>query len=90
MRYIIRLAVLFVISFGLVACMGSTVSKSNFERIEIGMTDTKVNDIMGEPNRTKAAGVTALGVEAYWEGDKATIKVQFVDRLVYRKEWIDK
>ncbi|EIJ43627.1 small protein A (tmRNA-binding) [Beggiatoa alba B18LD] len=90
MRYIIRLAMLCFLLFGLAGCMGSSISQNNFDKIEVGMTDTKVKEIMGEPDRSKVAGVTALGTEAYWDGEKASIRVQFVDGLVYKKEWIDK
>jgi len=67
---------------------GSNVNEENFARIEDGMTEQQVIDLLGTPTETSSMG--ALGVSgsaAVWTEGDARISVQFVNGKVRLKQF---
>jgi hypothetical protein len=87
MKLLLRLLIIALIAFFTMHCDGgSKVSTANYDKIEEGMSLTKVKGILGEP--TKLGGsASSLGTEAIWEGQQASIIVRFVDEKVDSKEF---
>jgi hypothetical protein len=67
---------------------GSKINEENFSRIENGMTDQQVFEILGKP--TETSSVEALGLSgsaAVWKDEDARISVQFVNGKVRFKQF---
>ena len=67
---------------------GSKINEENFARIEDGMTEKQVFEILGKPTETSSVG--ALGVSgsaAVWKDEDARISVQFVNGKVRLKQF---
>jgi len=65
---------------------GGKVSKSNYDKIENGMTVEEVKDILGEPAKTTGGGVGALsGKVMTWEDGDKQIVVTFANDKVTLK-----
>jgi len=88
-----RFAVLlFVMAFAvtLIGC-APAVSRENYDRIETGMTEQQVRDILGEPDEVDGGGVSLPGVEATasvatWRDNQGReITVTFVNGKVTTK-----
>jgi hypothetical protein len=61
------------------------VTKANFDRIETGMTESEVEQILGGKAKCRVGGET---VEAIWEADDASSTlVEFEADRVFRKQW---
>jgi len=75
------------LSLALAGC-GSKINEENFARIEDGMTEQQVMDLLGTPTETSSMG--ALGVSgsaAVWTDGAARISVQFVNGKVRLKQF---
>ena len=69
----------------LAAC-GSRLNQENFDKIQDGMSQKEVREILGEP--VDASGASFLGLssgEAMWKDDKTTITVHFLNDKVVGK-----
>src|SRR5439155_15241439 len=78
------------------------ITESNFDKIEKGMTQTEVEEILG-PGADRTAHSERVGpvmingigharghapqVWKYWDGDEGTIAVRFADGKVLDKNW---
>src|SRR5689334_19254977 len=68
-----RLAFVCLAALCLSGC-GSSVTKENYNKIKIGMTESEVTNILGSPTRSQ----DLLGSKiAYWEDDNKAIIVTF-------------
>lgn len=86
MRGIARLTCALALAALLAAC--SKVTQENFARIENGMSQEQVIDILGKP--TEATSRDLLGVSstsAKWVGGDAVVTVQFVNGKVRLKSF---
>ena len=67
---------------------GSKVNEENFARIENGMTEQQVFDILGKPTETSSMGALGVsGSSAVWSDDGTRISVQFVNGKVRLKQF---
>jgi hypothetical protein len=106
-RYPYRcLAIIVLIACGvqfLIPARPGRISKANFDRIEIGMTEAEVEEILGtggyrssHPDR-KFPGTIYIGVpggggycrEKYWDGGQGSIQLRFDGDKVWSKHWAD-
>ena len=71
----------------------SVVSKENYDRIEKGMTEAQVKEILGEPSSTSESetpGVGTIILNHYQEGfSLKAIDIYFLDGKVYMKNWTE-
>lgn len=82
-----RALALAALLFALAAC-GSKVNEENFARIENGMTEEQVFDILGKPTETSSMGALGVsGSSAVWSDDGTRISVQFVNGKVRLKQF---
>lgn len=82
-----RALALAALLFALAGC-GSKVTEENFARIEDGMTEQQVFDILGKPTETSSMGALGVsGSSAVWTDDGARISVQFVNGKVRLKQF---
>ena len=73
---------------GLIGCSGSKITKENFDRIKLGMTQEEVQGILGPP--TEASGLEIpmfSGTMSKWARGDTVITVQFVNSKVVAKEF---
>jgi hypothetical protein len=73
---------------GLVGCSGSKITKENFDKIKLGMTQEEVQGILGPP--TEASGIEIpvfSGTMSKWARGNTVISVQFVNGKVVAKEF---
>lgn len=73
---------------GLVGCSGSKITKENFDKIKLGMTQEEVQGILGPP--TEASGIEIpvfSGTMSKWTKGDTVISVQFVNGKVVAKEF---
>ena len=82
-----RALALVALLFALAGC-GSKVTEENFSRIEDGMTEQQVFEILGKPTETSSMGALGVsGSSAVWSEDGARISVQFVNGKVRLKQF---
>ena len=80
------LAGMLVLTATIAGC-GSKVTKDNFDKIKVGMTEKEVTDILGEGKEKAGVGISVPGVNAsmkvmvWTDGDK-TITVNFMNGKV--------
>jgi hypothetical protein len=75
-NYRMRIAALLLV-LAATAC-SSRISPENYEKIENGMSNEAVNDILGEPTETSSFGIGGLSATtAKWVGKTHTITVIF-------------
>ncbi len=73
---------------GLMGCAGSKITKENFDKIKLGMTQEEVQAILGPP--TEASGLEIpmfSGTMSKWVQGDTVITVQFVNGKVVAKEF---
>lgn len=76
------------ILLALLSACGSPVNQQNFDRIETGMREMEVLNILGNPTRSDSVSVGPLsGTSATWESGKATITIQFINGEVAFKSF---
>ncbi|MDX1377037.1 MAG: outer membrane protein assembly factor BamE [Burkholderiales bacterium] len=82
-----RLLVASVLALALAAC-GSKINEENFVRIQDGMTEQQVIDLLGTPTETSGVGALGMsGASAVWQDGDARISVQFVNGKVRLKQF---
>jgi len=87
-HFLLKLLVALLTALLIVSCdSGSKVSHANYDKIDPGMSLTKIKEILGEPTQSKSV---SLGTEAIWEGQQASIIIRFIDEKVDSKEWKNK
>jgi outer membrane protein assembly factor BamE (lipoprotein component of BamABCDE complex) len=82
-------AVAMVFLWCLLACSGGKITQENFDKIKTGMTLAEVKAILGEPTDSSSVDVAVFsGATAMWQGEEATINVQFMNGKVIAKEFL--
>lgn len=85
-----RLVVFVIILLaGLVGCDSpSPLSHEDFTRINSGMSEKEVYDILGEPDETSSLQVGGqAGISAVWKDDRSRITIQFLNDKVQVKQY---
>lgn len=73
---------LFLAIFSLAAC-SDPISRENYEKIETGMSQDQVFEILGEPDDFNSVELGELsGGTARWQGKTQTISVTFTNEKV--------
>lgn len=69
------------------AC-GSSINQDNFDKIQTGMEEMEVINILGEPANTSSmdAGVASV-TSSVWEDEEAVISIQFLNGKVQVKNF---
>jgi len=76
-----------LIALALAAC-GSKVDEEHFSRVQDGMSERQVIDLLGPPSESSSMGALGVsGTAATWTDDGATISVQFVNGKVRLKQF---
>ena len=72
-----------VLALGLAGC-GSKITKDNYDKIKVGMTEDEVKDILGEPTKAVSGGIAGLvgGGVMTWEDGQKSIVVTFANGKV--------
>jgi hypothetical protein len=71
---------------GIAGC-GSKVSKGNYDKIDNGMTQQQVEDILGPGTATQSLDVAGLGAKnLQWKDGDKTINVTFMNGKVTLKQ----
>jgi len=84
---ICRLIAAAALALALAGC-GSKINEENFARIEDGMTEQQVIDLLGTPTETSSMGALGMsGAAAVWTDGGARISVQFVNGKVRLKQF---
>lgn len=82
-----RLLATVVLALALAAC-GSKVNEQQFARIEDGMSEQQVIDLLGTPSESSSMGALGMsGTATTWTDAGATISVQFVNGKVRLKQF---
>jgi len=82
---IIQLAVFLLLLFLFAAC-GSKANESNYNKIEIDMTEEQVKSVLGSPTESSSIQVAGIsGTSSKWVGKEGTINVQFLNGKVKAK-----
>ncbi len=81
-RFAHRLAGGLLLAGWLVAC-GSRVDQAHFDRIEDGMEQSRVVELLGEPTRSSSVAIGAFsGTSSVWKSGDTTITITFVNGKV--------
>ena len=81
-----RLLLVSALAVLLSACSDS-VNRENYASIEADMPESRVMEILGEPDRSRSAQVGDVsGTQHSWEGDGFVISVQFLNGRVVSKQ----
>ena len=77
-----RLAVAALLAGWLIAC-GSRVDQAHFDRIEDGMEQARVLELLGEPTSSSSVAIGSFsGTSSVWKARDATITITFVNGKV--------
>jgi hypothetical protein len=88
MNRISAVAVIALIAYLLAGVVGcNRVTRENYDKVQAGMTVQQVKEILGNPDETKSAGATVLGISAdkttmTWKSGDNSITVTFVSGSV--------
>lgn len=70
----------------LTAC-SDPVNRDNYQRVEADMPESRVLEILGEPDRSRSGSFGGVsGALHSWDGDGFVISVQFLDGRVVSKQ----
>ncbi|MBI4005035.1 MAG: DUF3862 domain-containing protein [Gammaproteobacteria bacterium] len=71
----------------LLAC-GSPINEDNFDKIQVGMSEMEVINILGEPADTSNMTIGPVsGTSSVWESEHARISIQFLNGKVKVKNF---
>ncbi len=81
------LLLLAVFLLGVSACEKYRLNKDNFDKIEVGMTQEKVQSILGPPTESSSVDIAGFsGTNSAWKWDGNTISIQFLNGKVVAKQ----
>ena len=87
-RFLCGLICIVLLSLVVVAC-GSKVNQVNFNKIQTGMAQKEVNEILGSPTESSSVGIGGFsGTTSKWVSKEGTITVQFLNEKVVAKQFI--
>jgi SmpA / OmlA family len=83
------LAILMVLLIGsLAGCARSKITKDNFDRIRLGMTQEEVQQILGPPTESSGLEIPVFsGTTSKWIKGDTLIQIQFFNGKVVAKEF---
>ena len=88
LRFLWGVVFIALISLVIVAC-GSKVNQANFNKIQTGMTQNEVNEILGSPTESSSFGIGVFsGTASKWASKEGTITIQFLNEKVVAKQFI--
>ncbi len=77
-----------LLGHGLPGCSGSKITKENFDKIKLGMTQQEVEGILGPPTEASAIELPVIsGTTSKWARGDVVITVQFLNGKVMAKEF---
>jgi hypothetical protein len=82
MRGQILLSLLLLFLAPLVGGCGSKVSEANFYRVQRGMTEEQIEDLLGPAHDVTAAPLSAERTVKTWSRGRITIRVTFLEGIV--------
>jgi hypothetical protein len=88
MNRISAVAMIALAAFVLAGGVGcNKVTRENYNKVQAGMTVQQVKDILGNPDETRSAGASVLGISAdkttmTWKSGDKSITVTFVNDQV--------
>jgi outer membrane protein assembly factor BamE (lipoprotein component of BamABCDE complex) len=88
LRNLLVLAVALTWIFFLAGCGVDRITKDNFDKIKVGMTEAEVQAILGPP--TESTGVDVVffaGTTSVWKKKDVVITIQFVNGKVVAKHF---
>ena len=100
MHFLLRstLALLVAVTLGLnlAGCIGSKVTKENFDKLETGITGMnvqKIKDVMGEPTEQNSGGIGLAGVGVSgrtmtWKDGNRSISIVFINDQAISKSQV--
>lgn len=75
------------VALGLVACGPSRVNPDNFGKIETGMPQAEVTDLLGQPTGSSSVDIGGFsGATSTWKSRDLIITVQFLNGKVVAKQ----
>jgi outer membrane protein assembly factor BamE (lipoprotein component of BamABCDE complex) len=82
------LILLALVVVALVGCTRSKINQQNFDKIKLGMTQEKVQQILGPPTEASSLEVAVFsGSHAKWVQGDSAITIQFLNGKVVAKEF---
>lgn len=77
-----------ILGAGLAGCAPAKVTKDNFDKIKLGMTQEEVQQILGPPTEATGLEIPVFsGTMAKWVYGDATISIQFINGKVVAKQF---
>lgn len=71
----------------LLAACSDPVNRDNYERVEADMPESRVLEILGEPDRSRSGSFGGVsGTQHSWDGDGFVITIQFLNGRVASKQ----
>lgn len=81
----IRILLTLILCVTFIAC-GSPINENNFNRIETGMAEMEVLNILGDPTDTSNITIGKMSsTTSIWEDENGKITIQFVNGEVQLK-----
>ncbi|MCZ6719168.1 MAG: outer membrane protein assembly factor BamE [Gammaproteobacteria bacterium] len=78
----------FLLMFVFLTACGPSINQENFDRIQPGMAEMEVLNILGEPTESSSMAIGTLsGTTSTWEDEKGKITIQFVNGKVKVKNF---
>ena len=92
----LALLIAVILGLSLTSCIGSKVTKENFDKLETGitgMTVQKVKDVMGEPTEQNSGGIGLAGVGVSgrtmtWKDGDRSISIVFINEQAISKSQV--
>jgi outer membrane protein assembly factor BamE (lipoprotein component of BamABCDE complex) len=85
LRRVFIIAVVIGLAVTLAGCE-PRVSQASFEKIQSGMKEAEVREILGEPSETSSFGVGPFsGTSSVWKSKRGIVTIQFVNGKVTLK-----
>lgn len=84
-----RNSILMILVLGTIIACGSSVNQANFDKIETGMTQQEVGEILGPPTETSEVGFAGFsGNTSKWEHNDSAIVINFLNGKVMAKQFL--
>jgi hypothetical protein len=77
-----------IVMLFLPACTGSKITQDNFDKIQVGMTQAEVKEILGEATESSSLDIAGFsGTTSTWRRKDTGITIQFVNGKVVAKQF---
>lgn len=96
LRSTLALLVAVTLGLNLTGCIGSKVTKENFDKLETGITGMnvqKIKEVMGEPTEQNSGGIGLAGVGVSgrtmtWKDGSRSISIVFINDQAISKSQV--